>query len=60
VADGFSLGTPLRFALEESGELLDLARALGDEVTARLGDGPVEGDLAAFVVSARRPAGPPD
>jgi hypothetical protein len=28
---------------------------LAEEMTARLGDGPIEGDLAAFVVSARCP-----
>ena len=55
VAEGFSLGTPLRFALQERGPLDGLTQVLGDEMTARLGPGPVESDLAAFVVSARRP-----
>jgi SAM-dependent methyltransferase len=54
VADGFCLGTPLRFALEERGSLEDLTQALGDEMTARLGPGPLLGDLGGFVVSARR------
>ena len=54
VAEGFCLGTPLRFALEQRGSLPELTRAVAAEMTARLGDGPVEGDLAAFVVTARR------
>ncbi|MGB8650510.1 MAG: class I SAM-dependent methyltransferase [Mycobacteriales bacterium] len=56
VAEGFCLGTPLRFALQERGPLDELTQAVAEEMTARLGPGPVEGDLAAFVVSARRPA----
>jgi len=56
LAEGFCLGTPLRFALEQRGPLAELTRSLADEMTARLGDGPIEGDLAAFVVTARRPA----
>jgi hypothetical protein len=56
VADGFCLGTPLRFALEERGSLDRLTEAVGTEMTARLGEGQVEGDLTAFVVSARRPS----
>lgn len=55
VAEGFCLGTPLRFALLERGSLDELTRAIADEMTARLGSGPVGGDLAAFVVSARKP-----
>jgi SAM-dependent methyltransferase len=54
LAEGFCLGTPLRFALEQRGPLDELTRSLADEMTARLGDGPIEGDLAAFVVTARR------
>jgi SAM-dependent methyltransferase len=52
VAEGFCLGTPLRFALEERGDLAELTRAVGDDLTERLGPGPLEGDLAAFVVTA--------
>jgi SAM-dependent methyltransferase len=55
LAEGFCFGTPLRFALEEQGSLEDLARRVGAEMTAQLGEGPVTGDLSAFVVSARRP-----
>jgi hypothetical protein len=53
VAEGFCLGTPLRFALQERGSLEVLTQKLGDAMTVRLGEGPVEGALAAFVVSAR-------
>jgi SAM-dependent methyltransferase len=56
VAEGFCLGTPLRFALTERGSLLDLTQRLADELTARLGTGPVDGALAAIAVSARKPA----
>jgi SAM-dependent methyltransferase len=55
LAEGFCLGSPLRFALQERGDLDALTRRLGDEMTARLGDGPVEGELAAWVGSAVRP-----
>jgi ubiquinone/menaquinone biosynthesis C-methylase UbiE len=53
LAEGFCLGTPLRFALEQRGDLGALCAAVGDHMTATLGDGPVEGDLAALVVTAR-------
>jgi SAM-dependent methyltransferase len=56
LAQGFSLGTPLRFALQERGQLDRLSEALGDEMTARLGAGPLVGDLAGFVISARKPS----
>jgi len=55
LADGFCRGTPLRFALQERGDLDELTAAIAAEMTARLGEGPVEGDLAALVVAARRP-----
>lgn len=55
LAEGFCYGTPLRFGLEERGELGALAEALVEPMTRRLGDGPLEGELSAFVVSARRP-----
>lgn len=54
LTEGFCLGTPLRFALEERGPLDSLTEALAEEMTARLGAGPIEGELAAYVVSARR------
>ncbi|HEX8766895.1 MAG TPA: class I SAM-dependent methyltransferase [Jatrophihabitans sp.] len=56
IARGFCLGTPLRFALQDRGSLEELTSALEDEMAARLGAGPVESALAAFVVTARTPA----
>ncbi|HEY0167273.1 MAG TPA: class I SAM-dependent methyltransferase [Jatrophihabitans sp.] len=56
LAEGFCLGTPLRFALQERGELEGLTRSLREEMITRLGDGPVEGDLAAYLVSAHKPS----
>jgi SAM-dependent methyltransferase len=55
LAEGFCGGTPLRFALQERGDLAQATEAVAERMTARLGAGPVEGDLAGFVVSARRP-----
>jgi SAM-dependent methyltransferase len=54
-ADGFCLGSPLRFGLEQRGSLDELRGRVGDEMEKRLGTGPVEGALSAYVVSARRP-----
>ena len=54
LAEGFCLGTPLRFALEERGSLEELTRQVAEEMTRQLGDGPLEGRLAAYVVSAHR------
>lgn len=56
LAQGFCLGTPLRFALQERGSLESLTRSLQDEMVARLGAGTVDGDLAAFVVTASKPS----
>lgn len=54
LAEGFCLGTPLRFELEERGQVEVLTAAVAREMTVRLGAGPVEGDLAAFVITARK------
>ena len=56
LAEGFCMGTPLRFALEERGSLVDLTQAVADQMTARLGEGEVTGHLAGFLVSARHSA----
>lgn len=58
LADGFCRGTPLRFALQQRGDLEELTAGVAREMAARLGDGPVEGPLTAFVVTARRPGAP--
>lgn len=55
LAEGFCLGTPLRFALEARGDLSELTRAVAAEMTRLLGVGPVSGDLAALQITARRP-----
>ena len=54
LTEGFCLGTPLRFELQERGTLKELTTALASEMTARLGPGPVEGDLAALVITAQK------
>jgi SAM-dependent methyltransferase len=54
LAEGFCLGTPLRFALQERGSLDVLTTAVTDEMTARLGNGPVTGDITAIMVSAQK------
>jgi SAM-dependent methyltransferase len=56
IAEGFCCGTPLRFQLAERGDPKQIARQVAADLTTQLGTGPVEGDLAAFVVVARRPA----
>jgi SAM-dependent methyltransferase len=53
VAEGYCLGSPVRFELEEHGDPAQLAVAVGDEMTDLLGDGPVTTDLAAYVVVGR-------
>lgn len=53
LAEGFCLGTPLRFPLERLGDLAALSHRLAEELEARLGAGPLTGEIAALVVSAR-------
>ncbi|MEO6205935.1 MAG: class I SAM-dependent methyltransferase [Mycobacteriales bacterium] len=55
VTEGFCLGTPLRFALAERGDPVALSEQLGRAMTERLGEGPLEGDLAAYVLTATCP-----
>jgi len=54
LAEGFCLGTPLRFALQERGSLPELTEAIAADMSARLGTGSVTGDLAILVINARR------
>jgi SAM-dependent methyltransferase len=54
LAEGFCTGTPLRFALEQRGDLGAITDAVARDMTERLGPGPVAGDLAALDVTARR------
>jgi len=55
VVEGYGLGTPMRFELEQRGSLDVLTDALADKLARRLGPGPLEGDITALVVSARKP-----
>jgi SAM-dependent methyltransferase len=55
IAEGFSYGTPLRFALQQRGDVEALIDALAERMTRQLGHGPVESELAGYVVTARRP-----
>ncbi len=52
VAHGFCFGTPLRFELEQRGDIESLAGAIAADMTAHLGDGPVVGELAGYLVTA--------
>jgi SAM-dependent methyltransferase len=55
LAEGYCLGTPLRFELQERGDLADLVPQVAAAMTARLGAGPVEGRLGVHVVRAVKP-----
>ncbi|MCW2542885.1 MAG: ubiE 4 [Frankiales bacterium] len=55
IVEGYCQGSPLRFALEQAGSLPELTEAIATELTSRLGEGPVTGEMAAFVVTARKP-----
>ena len=54
VAEAYCHGSPLRFALEPRGPLPDLTDQVARELTSRLGEGPVTGEMSAFLVTARR------
>jgi SAM-dependent methyltransferase len=56
VAEGFGLGSPLRFELEKRGDLDQLVAGLTHELLTRLGDGPITGELSAQVITARKAA----
>jgi SAM-dependent methyltransferase len=55
LAEGYCLGTPLRFELQERGKLADIVPRLASTLTRRLGDGLVKGAMAAYVVRATKP-----
>ena len=52
LAEGYCLGTPLRFELQDRGDLGDLVPRVSSALARRLGDGLVEGAMAAYVVRA--------
>ena len=53
LAEGFCLGTPLRFDLQERGDLAEIVPRVAEITTRMVGEGPVEGSMAAYVVRAR-------
>lgn len=53
VATGFCTGTPLRMAIEARGDLTATTAVIAEEMTARLGDGPVTCEMTAYVIEAR-------
>jgi hypothetical protein len=54
VGEGFCLGTPLRFELQERGDLTDIVPRVAALMTEKLGEGPVDGALAAYVVTTTK------
>ena len=56
LVEGFGQGSPLHFQLAERGDVDDIVAAAAAELTAELGTGPVDGEIAAFVATARRPS----
>ncbi|UQX89527.1 methyltransferase domain-containing protein [Jatrophihabitans telluris] len=55
LAEGFCLGSPLRYELEAHGDPHALTQKIGAVMTTRLGSGPVQGRMGALTVQARRP-----
>jgi hypothetical protein len=53
VAIGFCSGTPLRMAIEDRGDLASATNVVVREMEARLGSGPVTGQMTAHVIEAR-------
>jgi SAM-dependent methyltransferase len=56
LAEGYCLGTPLRFQLQGRGDLADLVPRVAAAMAERLGDGPVEARVAEYVVRAYEPS----
>ena len=52
---GFCTGTPLRTAIEARGDLAAYTARVADQMTARLGPGPVTAKMTAYVIEARPP-----
>jgi SAM-dependent methyltransferase len=53
VAAGFCTGTPLRMAIEARGDLTASTAVVSDEMTTRLGDGPVTSKMAAYIIEGQ-------
>ena len=58
VAAGFCTGTPLRAAIEARGDLAACTALVADQMTARLGPGPVTATMTAYVIEARAAGAP--
>ena len=54
LAEGYCLGTPLRFELAERGDPADVVEPLAAALTDRFGDGTVEVEMSAHVALATR------
>jgi SAM-dependent methyltransferase len=54
MAEGYCKGSPLTFALAQRGDVDALTGAVGRSMTTSLGEGPITGQMAAFVVTARK------
>ncbi len=52
LAEGYCLGTPLRFELQGRADLAELVPRVASGLKRRLGDGLIEGAMAAYVVRA--------
>ncbi len=52
LTDGFCLGTPLRFELEKRAPLPELLPRLADEMSSKLGEDALDGEMAALFVTA--------
>ena len=53
LAEGYCLGTPLRFELAEHGDPVDFVEPVAEALTRRLGGEPIECGMSAHVVVAR-------
>ena len=53
VAAGFCTGTPLRMEIEARGDLAASTAVIADQMTARLGPGPVTAKMTAYIIEAR-------
>jgi SAM-dependent methyltransferase len=53
LAEGYCLGTPLRFELAERGDPVGFVEPVADALTRRLGGEPIECEMSAHVVVAR-------
>jgi SAM-dependent methyltransferase len=53
IAAGFCTGTPLRMAIESRGDLTAATVIVSEEMTARMGAGPVTAEMTAHLIEAR-------